>query len=257
MKEAKSDLIVQEITPSILSTQCDMIEKEQGGRRMKHIFVVDDEKSIRDILKKYIENDGYKVTLFDNGNGVIPEIGRLKPDLLVIDIMMPGINGIDLCKQIRKSSDIPIIFVTARGEELDKVLGLELGADDYMTKPFSPRELIARIKNIFKRLEKTQPVSVQIVLKDIQLLKDRRMVRKDGQEIRMTTKEYELFEFLTENRNLPFTREQLVQKIWGYDSLGDDRLVDDLIKRIRKKLTEHDSMVQITTVWGYGYRLDD
>ncbi|CAM4037564.1 response regulator transcription factor [Paenibacillus alkaliterrae] len=223
---------------------------------MKHIFVVDDEKSIRDILKKYIENEGYKVTLFDNGNTVLPEIGRMKPDLLVIDIMMPGINGMDLCKQIRKTSEVPIIFVTAKGEELDRVLGLELGADDYLTKPFSPRELMARIKNIFKRLEKTYPNSSGVGLKDIELQKDRRMVQKDGKEIRLTTKEYELFEFLAEHRSLPFTREQLVQKIWGYDYLGDDRLIDDLVKRIRKKLAEHGSAVQITTVWGYGYRLD-
>ncbi|KRE30033.1 response regulator transcription factor [Paenibacillus sp. Soil522] len=223
---------------------------------MKHIFVVDDEKSIRDILKKYIENEGYKVTLFQSGNTVLPEIGRLKPDLLVIDIMMPGINGMDLCKQIRKTSEVPIIFVTARGEELDRVLGLELGADDYLTKPFSPRELVARIKNIFKRLEKTYPNFAGVELKDIELQKERRMVYKDGNEIRLTTKEYEFFEFLAEHRNLPFTREQLVQKIWGYDYLGDDRLIDDLVKRIRKKLAEHGSEVQITTVWGYGYRLD-
>lgn len=223
---------------------------------MKHIFVVDDEKSIRDILKKYIDNEGYKVTLFDNGNTVLSEMGRLKPDLLVVDIMMPGINGIELCKQIRKTSDIPIIFVTARGEELDRVLGLELGADDYLTKPFSPRELIARIKNIFKRLERTHPPSASILLQDIELHKDRRLLQKDGQEIKLTTKEYELFEFMAEHRQLPFTREHLVQKVWGYDSLGDDRLIDDLVKRIRKKLSEHGSVVQITTVWGYGYRLD-
>ncbi len=223
---------------------------------MKRVFVVDDEKSIRDILKKYIEKEGYKVTVFDNGNTVLAEVGRLKPDLLVIDIMMPGVDGIELCKQIRKTSDVPIIFVTARGEELDRVLGLELGADDYLTKPFSPRELVARIKNIFKRLEKTLPASAAILLNDVELYKDRRVVLKDGQEIKLTTKEYELFEFMGGHRQLPFTREQLIQKIWGYDYIGDDRLIDDLVKRIRKKLAEHGSAVQITTVWGYGYRLD-
>jgi DNA-binding response OmpR family regulator len=223
---------------------------------MKHVFVVDDEKSIRDILKKYIEHEGYKVTLFNNGLQVVPEIGRIKPDLLVIDIMMPGMDGMELCKQIRKTSEIPIIFVTAKGEEIDRVLGLELGADDYLTKPFSPRELVARIKNIFRRLDKTLKPAEPLTLKDIEVHKDRRLAQKDGQEIKLTTKEYELFEFLAENRNLPFTREQLIEKVWGYDSFADDRLVDNLVKRIRKKLSEHGSSLEVTTVWGYGYRLD-
>src|SRR4051794_30758821 len=121
---------------------------------MKHIFVVDDEKNIRDILQKYIVNDGYKVTLFSDGENVYQEMQRLEPDLLIIDIMMPHLDGLELCREIRKSSDIPIIFVSARDGEFDRILGLELGGDDYLTKPFSPRELMVRIKNIFKRIEK-------------------------------------------------------------------------------------------------------
>lgn len=225
---------------------------------MKHIFVVDDEKSIRDILRKYIENEGHKVTLFDNGHTVVAEVGRLKPDLVVLDIMMPGVDGLEICKQLRRTSEVPIIFVSARGEEFDRVLGLELGADDFMTKPFSPRELIVRMKNLFKRLEKgvTASASAALTVGDLELQPDRRLVLKDGQEIKMTAKEYELFEFLARHRGFPFTREQLVQKVWGYDSAGEDRLVDDLVKRIRKKLAQQESKVQITTVWGYGYRLD-
>ncbi|WP_274654716.1 response regulator transcription factor [Paenibacillus humicola] len=223
---------------------------------MKHLFVADDEKSIRDILKKYLESDGYKVTLFDNGLAVLAELERLRPDLLVLDIMMPGMDGMELCRQIRRRSEVPIIFVSARGEELDRVLGLELGADDYLTKPFSPRELTVRVRNLFRRLEKAVPEAAPAALRDLELLKDRRIVRKDGQEIRLTTKEYELFVFMADNRGLPFTREQLIQKVWGYDSTGDDRLIDDLVKRLRRKLSEHASSVQITAVWGYGYRLD-
>jgi DNA-binding response OmpR family regulator len=223
---------------------------------VKHIFVVDDEKSIRDILKKYIESEGDKVTLFDNGSSVLAELTRMKPDLLVLDIMMPGVGGMELCKQIRKTSDVPIIFVSAKGEELDRVLGLELGADDYLTKPFSPRELVVRIKNIFKRLDRAYSTSAHVRLQDIEVHPDRRLVQKEGQEIKLTTREFELFEFLAVHRNLPFTREQLLQKVWGYDYTGDERLIDDLVKRIRKKLSEHDSAVQIITVWGYGYRLD-
>ncbi|CAM2861369.1 response regulator transcription factor [Paenibacillus sediminis] len=223
---------------------------------MKHVFVVDDEKNIRDILKKYIESQGYNVTLFDHGVNVITEIGRLKPDLIVLDIMMPGIDGMELCREIRKTCDIPIIFVTAKNEEIDRVLGLEIGADDYLSKPFSPRELVARIKNIFRRLERKPPHAEFIELNDLTLHKERRMLLKDGQEIKLTIKEYELIEFMADHPRLPFTREQLTRKVWGYDYYGDERLVDDLVKRIRKKLSEHDSSVQITTVWGYGYRLD-
>jgi DNA-binding response OmpR family regulator len=230
--------------------------KTQRGEPVKHIFVVDDEKSIRDILKKYIESEGDKVTLFDNGSSVLAELTRMKPDLLVLDIMMPGVGGMELCKQIRKTSDVPIIFVSAKGEELDRVLGLELGADDYLTKPFSPRELVVRIKNIFKRLDRAYSTSAHVRLQDIEVHADRRLVQKEGREIKLTTREFELFEFLAVHRNLPFTREQLLQKVWGYDYTGDERLIDDLVKRIRKKLSEHDSAVQITTVWGYGYRLD-
>ncbi|QYR22989.1 response regulator transcription factor [Paenibacillus sp. sptzw28] len=232
------------------------MNKTQRVEPVKHIFVVDDEKSIRDILKKYIENEGDKVTLFDNGSSVLAEITRMKPDLLVLDIMMPGVGGMELCKQIRKTSDVPIIFVSAKGEELDRVLGLELGADDYLTKPFSPRELVVRIKNIFKRLDKGYSASALVKLQDIELHPDRRLVQKEGQEIKLTSREFALFEFLAAHRNLPFTRDQLLQKVWGYDYTGDERLIDDLVKRIRKKLAEHDSAVQITTVWGYGYRLD-
>lgn len=223
---------------------------------MKHVFVVDDEMNIRNILKKYIESEGYKVTLFDDGTQVLSELMRLKPDLLVLDIMMPGVDGMDLCKQIRKTSEIPIVFVSAKNEELDRILGLELGADDYLSKPFSPRELVARIKNIFRRMERTAVPAGPIIVGDLSLHKERRLVEVEGRELKLTAKEYELLEFLAEHPQLPFKREQLTRQVWGYDYFGDERLVDDLIKRLRKKLAEHQSGVQITTVWGYGYRLD-
>ncbi|MBW5448780.1 response regulator [Cohnella sp. CFH 77786] len=223
---------------------------------MKHVFVVDDEMNIRNILKKYIESEGFKVTLFDNGSQVQAEIGRLKPDLLVLDIMMPGTDGMELCKSIRKTSDIPIIFVSAKNEELDRILGLELGADDYLSKPFSPRELVVRIKNLLRRLERSASPTGPVAIGDLTVDKERRQVDKDGREIKLTGKEYELLEFLADHPRMPFKREQLTQQVWGYDYYGDERLVDDLVKRIRKKLAEQSSSVQITTVWGYGYRLD-
>jgi DNA-binding response OmpR family regulator len=226
---------------------------------MKHIFVVDDEKNIRDILQKYIEAEGFKVTLFSDGTNVYQEMQRLKPDLLIIDIMMPHLDGLELCKQIRKISDIPIIFVSARDGEFDRILGLELGGDDYLTKPFSPRELIVRMKIIFKRMEKSvsAPEQTVINIRDVAINTERRYIEKDGQEIKFTTKEYDLFVFLARNKGKPFTREELLQFIWGYEFAGDGRLIDDLVKRVRKKLENHESTVELSTIWGYGYRVDD
>ena len=225
---------------------------------MKHIFVVDDEKNIRDILQKYIENEGYKLTLFSDGRFVYEEMLRLKPDLLIIDIMLPHVDGLELCKRIRKQSEIPIIFISARDSEFDRILGLELGGDDYLTKPFSPRELMVRIKNIFKRMERTSG-SGQAILKvrDVKIDTEKRYVEKDGQEVRLTTKEYELLVFLALNKGKPYTREELLLHVWGYEFAGDGRLIDDLVKRIRKKLEMHQSSVELSTIWGYGYRLDE
>jgi DNA-binding response OmpR family regulator len=225
---------------------------------MKHIFVVDDEKNIRDILQKYIESEGYKVTLFSDGRNVYEEMLRLKPDLLIIDIMLPHLDGLELCKKIRASSDIPIIFVSARDGEFDRILGLELGGDDYLTKPFSPRELMVRIKNIFKRIEKTTAnVTHTLKIRDVAIDLERRYIEKDGQEMKLTTKEYELFVFLAQNKGKPFTREELLEFIWGYEYAGEGRLIDDLVKRIRKKLEMHQSTVELSTIWGYGYRMDE
>ncbi|WML58981.1 response regulator transcription factor [Neobacillus sp. PS2-9] len=225
---------------------------------MKHIFVIDDEKNIRDILQKYMESEGYKVTLFSDGVNVYQEMLRLKPDLLVVDIMLPHMDGLELCKEIRKSSEIPIIFVSARDGEFDRILGLELGGDDYLTKPFSPRELMVRIKNIFKRMEKTTVSKPQMLtIRDLMIDFERRYIEKEGLEIKLTTKEYDLFIFLARNKGKPFTREELLEFIWGYEYTGDGRLIDDLVKRVRKKLEQHESSVELSTIWGYGYRVDD
>ncbi|MCT4593697.1 MAG: response regulator [Anaeromicrobium sp.] len=146
---------------------------------MKHIFVVDDEKNIRELINMYLKKEGYKVTMFSNGENVISEMNRLKPHLIVLDIMMEGLDGLELCRQIRKNSEVPIRFVSARGEEFDRILGLELGADDYLSKPFSPRELVVRIKTILRRLNKSHMSSEDIKVKDITICVDRRIVKKD------------------------------------------------------------------------------
>lgn len=225
---------------------------------MKHLFLVDDEKNIRDILRKFLEKSGYLVTEFVNGDQLVEEMNRQNPDLIVLDIMMPGLDGLELCKKIRKSSDIPVVFITARGEEIDKILGLELGADDYLSKPFSPRELVLRINNIFKRLDKpAKENKSDIILSDLRISCSQRRVEVNGTEIKMTLKEYDLFEYLAENRARPFTREQLLDVVWGYEFAGNTRIVDDVVKRLRKKLRAHNSTAEIVTAWGFGYSLKD
>lgn len=226
---------------------------------MKHIFVVDDENSIRDLIRKYLEKEGFLVTMFCSGENVLEEFLQKKPDLIVLDIMMPGKDGLEICREIRKNSDTPIIFVSAKDEEFDRILGLELGGDDYLSKPFSPRELVVRIKKLLARFEKntnTISESEKIIVNDIIIYCDRRCIKKDDIEIKFTTKEYELFEFLAKNKGIPFSRTQLLDKVWGYDYIGDDRMIDDLIKRIRKKLNETDSKAEIITVWGFGYKIE-
>ena len=225
---------------------------------MKKILVVDDEKRIREIIVMYLIKEGYDVNDFDNADSAYDYFKLNGADLIVLDIMMRGTNGLDLCKKIRKESDVPIIFVSARNEELDRILGLELGADDYLAKPFSPRELVVRIKTILKRT--TRPIEhIDDVLKskDLEIYVNRRIVKCDGQDIAFTIKEYEVLELLMKNIDLPLSREQIIESIWGYDYDGYDRNVDDTIKRVRKKLITANSEIQIKTVWGYGYRIDN
>jgi len=226
---------------------------------VNHIFVVDDEKRIRDLIDLYLKKEGYKVTTFPDAEEVLESFEKQKPDLLVLDIMMPGIDGLDLCKKIREISDVPIIFVSARSEELDRILGLELGGDDYLGKPFSPRELVVRIKTILKRAykEKKESDTEDIIkIKNLELFIDRRIIKINNEDVQFTIKEFEVLEYLMKNTNMPLSREQIISTVWGYDYDGYDRNVDDTVKRLRKKLKEHGSQMKISTVWGYGYRVD-
>lgn len=228
---------------------------------MKHIFVVDDDREIRIFVKEYLEKEGYKITDFSNAELALGEIRRLSPDLIILDIMMPGIDGIELCKKIRKEYDIPIIFVSARGEEVDRIIGLEVGGDDYLSKPFSPRELLARIKNIFRRLDKVAAKennpSNNYSIKNTRLSIAKRLVQVKDEEVNLTVKEFEILTLLMSNPNKAFNREQLLEKVWGYDFAGEGRVVDDVIKRVRKKLLAALSEVEIITVWGFGYKIEN
>lgn len=220
---------------------------------MKTIYIVDDEANIRDLIKKYLDKEGFRAETFSGADGALEAMNQDKPDLFVLDITMPGMDGLELCREIRRGGNTPIIFVSARGEELDRVLGLELGADDYLAKPFSPRELVARIKSVLRRSATTSRTKIQ-QLKELTFYTDERRVTVNGNEIEFTPKEYELLVFLAGNTNRAFSRDQLLDHIWGFDYVGDIRAVDDLVKRVRKKIK--DSSVEIQTVWGYGYKLN-
>lgn len=222
---------------------------------MRHILVVDDEKNIRDLIEKYLIASNFKVTTYGDAKYLKEEVRRINPDLIVLDIMMPNSNGLEVCKEIRKFSEVPIIFVSAKDEEFDRILGLELGGDDYLNKPFSPRELVVRVKNIFKRLDRHKPSDLSSV-KDLTIDKTSRMIKVNDQVMKMTQKEYEVMVYLCDHANMPIKREQLIEDVWGYDFDGELRVVDDLVKRLRKKLKEVESQLTIETVWGYGYKIE-
>lgn len=226
----------------------------------KKIYVVDDEKKIRDIIRIYLENENYIVKTFENGERILEAFSKEIPDMIIIDIMMPGIDGLEVCKKIRKTSDVPIIIVSAKDDTFDKIIGIELGSDDYMIKPFSPRELVVRMKNIFRRLDKVEAYKEekarQIKIHDIEIILDERIVKKNSSIINFTTKEYDLLVFLLQNINKVFNRTQIIDKVWGYEFVSETRLVDDVIKRIRKKLANAKSILKISTVWGYGYKIE-
>lgn len=228
----------------------------------KLVYIADDEENIRDLMKVYIEREGFAVECFQDGDSLFEAYLRKKPDMIVLDIMMPGRDGLDICREIRKNSDTPIVMVSARDELYDKLIGLELGSDDYLAKPFSPRELVVRIKTILRRVKSSdEPLSPQgtgnalIKIKDIVMNENERSVYKDSVPLELTTKEYDFLRFMAVNKNRVFNREQILHAVWGDQYERDDRAVDDLVKRVRRKLSDNGSQVEIATVWGYGYKL--
>lgn len=221
------------------------------------IYVVEDDRNIRDIVQAYLSNEGYELKLLDNGEAAWKLAEQGQPDMWILDIMLPGMDGYELCKKIRETSEVPIIIISAKDEEVDKILGLELGSDDYLTKPFSPRELVARIKRLFKRVQSGGTVDAtkndsMIEIGSLRIDQPARQVFWKEEEIEVTTKEYEMLEIFAKQPNRAFSREELLILVWGEDYFGSDRAVDDLVKRIRKKLNG----LPIETVWGYGYRLE-
>lgn len=226
---------------------------------MSKILVVDDERNIVELVRLYMEKEGFETVCAYTGEEALSKFRTENPDLIVLDLMLPETDGWQVCREIRKTSGVPIIMLTAKSETFDKVLGLELGADDYMTKPFSPSELVARVKAHMARYDRlvgsNQKVNDIIEIRGLKIDKTARRVYLDGEEKIFTTKEFDLLTFLAENPNHVYTKEELFREIWDMDSIGDIATVTVHIKKIREKIEFDTAKPQyIETIWGVGYR---
>jgi DNA-binding response OmpR family regulator len=221
------------------------------------VLLIEDENRIREMIKDYLESEGFQVTEAENGTVGLEKFHSSEYTIIVLDVMLPGIDGWTVCREIRKSSEIPIIMLTARSEEYDKLFGFELGADDYLTKPFSPKELVARMKAVLKRGKGISGIgnnASTFEYKDLWINLDSRKVTINGETVDMTPKEFDLLSFLVKNPEKVFTREQLLNRVWGYEFGGDYRTIDTHIKMLRESLKQYRSI--IVTVWGVGYKFE-
>ncbi|RMH81075.1 MAG: DNA-binding response regulator [Actinomyces sp.] len=221
------------------------------------VVVVEDDPNIADLVELYLRREGFRPYQADSGERALEVIAQRRPSLVLLDIGLPGeIDGIEVCRRLRRDSQVPIVFLTARDDEVDRVLGLELGADDYVTKPFSPRELVARVKAILRRAgaraDAAAPGPIDLG-GGIVVDRGRREVTVDGEPVALAAREFDLLAHLAENRGLALSRRQLLDGVWGPDWVGDERTVDVHVRQLRKKLGEG---LALTTVWGVGYRLD-
>lgn len=220
------------------------------------ILIVDDEQHIIDLAKMYLEVEGFAILSALDGRVALEMIRREKPALVVLDLMLPGLDGWEVCRRVRAESDVPIIMLTARSEDIDRIVGLELGADDYLTKPFNPRELVARVRAILRRTERRAAPAADTMLKidNLVIYPERRLVTVDGKPVDLRVKEFDLLLTLAENRGVVFTREKLLDVVWGYDFAGETRTVDVHIAHLRHKLKGMKPAIE--TVWGVGYRME-
>ena len=220
------------------------------------ILIVDDDTHIAELISLYLNKEGYETKEVYNGREAVSMFVSYSPHLVILDIMLPGLGGYQVCGEIRKISSAPIIMLTAKGETFDKVLGLEIGADDYIVKPFEPKELVARVKAVLRRYEKNDSsVDRMIVFPNLSINQTRYTAVYHGKELDLPPKEFELLFFLASHPNQVFTREQLLDQIWGYEFMGETRTVDVHVKRLREKMPYED-VWQIKTVWGVGYKME-
>ena len=226
----------------------------------KLIYIADDEKKIQDLIKIFLRKEGYDVEAFSDGSMLLEAFKKRPSDMLILDIMMPRLDGLTVCSEIRKESNVPIIIISARDSEGDKIAGLTLGSDDYMTKPFSPVELVLRVKSIFKRMEFQNNKNIEqdvIRISDITIYIEGRSVTCRDKDIKLTPMEFNLLLYLANKVNKGVSREELLNMVWGYESEVDTRATDDMIKRIRKKLIDSGSLLKIETLWGFGFMVSN
>lgn len=232
----------------------------------KTVLIVDDDPHIGELLKLYFENEGFRVDVCFRGDEVVDRVQQLNPDVVVLDLMLPGMSGFDVMRELRRFSDVPVIMLTARGDTLDKIVGLELGADDYIAKPFEPKELIARVKAVLRRTSHTSSSKASesqqnnddlISYPDLEINRTQYLVRLRDEELSLPPKELELLYFLASHPNRVFTRSQILENIWGFDYYGEPRTVDVHIKRLRQKLDVIDHPFwNIKTIWSVGYKFE-
>lgn len=220
----------------------------------EHILIVDDEQRIIDLARMYIEQEGFRVESSTDGRDALEKILADEPALVVLDLMLPGMGGLEVCRRVRAQSDVPIIMLTALSDDVDKIVGLELGADDYLTKPFNPRELVARVKAILRRSERKAPDSTKTIeIGNLSILPQEREVMVNGNPVDLRMKEFDLLLTLAENPNIVFSRERLLDVVWGYNFAGETRTVDVHVAHLRQKLEGMNANIE--TVWGVGYKL--
>ena len=222
-----------------------------------HILICDDNEAVHESISAYLRAEGMTYNSVYDGEMALKKAVTEKYDLIILDVMMPKMFGTDVCKKIRKTSYIPIIMLTAKGEEIDRIIGLEIGADDYVVKPFSPREVVTRIKTILKRTSPKEEKSKDVIVcNELTIDMDRYEVYINANKIELTPKEIEVFYFLASGQGRAYTREQILDKVWGYDYYGDTRVVDTQMKRLRKKISEEEVTFQIKSIYGVGYKFE-
>ena len=221
------------------------------------VMICDDNEAVHESLSAYLEQMGINVVSVYNGQDALNTLGRRHIDLVILDIMLPGMFGTEVCQRIRHHSDVPIIMLSAKSEELDRILGLELGADDYVTKPFSPREVATRVQVILKRTSQKRSVGNKLVFCELQIDLDAMSVKVGGETIDCTPKERNMLILLVRNAGVALSRERIMNEVWGYEYYGDTRAVDTLIKRLRQKLPDSGVHFRIASVYGMGYRLEE
>ncbi len=226
---------------------------------MAKLLIVDDNKQITSILEEYAKKEGYNTIIARDGEEAIREFEKSNPDMVLLDVMMPKMDGFEVCREIRKKSNVPILMITARGEDFERIMGLDIGADDYIVKPFSPAEVMARVRAILRRMGTSEDRKQDVLIyRNLEIHLDQYRVSISDQPVSLTKKEIEILWTLANNRNRVFSRDHLLNQVWGYDYFGDTRTVDSHIKRLRSKLEPYEKdHWDIKTIWGVGYKFEE